>query len=427
MCEKDKTNKVYAKENNILQLCLFNFSKKRTKKTATKWVDENGTECELVCHCDRGVPGSFEMDVYTATMRLWIEQDMPEDGVEVTYIGIARELGLTSERGFVTDIKNALKRLGLARYEFEQCFIDGKKRGKKVFVQFSLYDTTCLFEKEENKSTHGVSKLYFPKEVRENLKAKYFQFLDMDVYNSLPSGLPRRLYEYLVKRKRHQIKGVFTISENIVCRWLPINIKNTTRRRETLEKAAKELVKIKFLKSYKFDKKNELCLFTYAKSKVKIPALAELVAQPQQIAEAKDDSQFCEFTQWLDSIKGFNKARQKEILCLDQQTTLAIYPAIRKHYEQSNSELGPAWLYKALKERWTFPEKKEKTKPLTKEERQVKEAFANWPADKQQRFKLEVGEFIKLNTELDDERIDNIVNSDGIYGTWGQLLLDKFS
>ena len=33
---------LYIKENNILQLCLFSFSKKHEKETVTEWINEDG-------------------------------------------------------------------------------------------------------------------------------------------------------------------------------------------------------------------------------------------------------------------------------------------------------------------------------------------------------------------------------------------------
>ena len=416
---KKKNKNGYVKENNILQLALFNFSRYHLKKTVSEWLDDGLNKCKLTCYCDYGVPGSFEMDVYTATMRMWVKQGMLEDGVEVSYTEIARELDLTPARGWVTNIKKALKKLGLARYEFEKCFIAD---GKRTTAHFSLYDTTCLFDKDLGKTAHGKSKLYFPKEIRKNLEAKYYQLLDMDIYKSIPSGLSRRLYEYLVKRKRHQINNTFSISEDNLYRWLPIQNKNIYKRRKTLEKTANELIKIGFLKAYKFDKKNKLCLFTYANAK-QADATAPALAPKRETVE---DPLFHEFTKWLSSLKGFNEQRKQEILKLDQKETLAVYPEIRKRFEQAEGQLNLGWLYKALRDRWTFTEKKEKQAELTREQREAKELFESWPKQKQEVFVEELKVFMRKNllkTECSDENIEKIVDNGGVYGTWGQILM----
>ena len=38
---------IYPKENNILQLSLFNFSKEKLKKTVSEWIDEKNNKCRL--------------------------------------------------------------------------------------------------------------------------------------------------------------------------------------------------------------------------------------------------------------------------------------------------------------------------------------------------------------------------------------------
>ena len=415
----------YVKENNLLQLALFNFSRYNIKKTEIEWLDENDNECKLVCNCDYGVPGSFEMDVYTATMRLWVRQGMPQDGLEVFYIEIARELQLFPEKSWIAHIKKSLKKLGMARYEFEKCFIEAESE-ERVTTHFSLYSETKLWDRKSNNWSIKKSKLYFPEQIRKNLEAKYYQFLDMEVYRSLPSGLPRRLYEYLVKRKRHRIKNVFTISETAICRWLPIHDKNASKRRQRLEKSADELIKINFLEAYEFDKKRRLCLFTYSNSK---PIFNNNFQKYEETAKAQENPLFQEFTDWLSSLKGFNEQRKQEILKLDQKETLTAYPEIRERFEQASSQLSLGWLYKALKERWTFTEKKEKQAELTREQREAKELFESWPKQKQEAFVEELKVFMRKNllkTECSDEDIQKIVNSGGVYGMWGQILMKDF-
>lgn len=146
----------YVKENNLIQLSLFNFSRKEVKKTVVKWKDKHGSY-SLKCVCDEGVPGSREQDCYTAAMRIWIKKDMPRGGIHLNYSDIAHELKIKNVKHSSDKIKQSLKKLGAARYEFVQCFIASDPEGrKKVTTQFSLFDSTSLFEYRKGKSKKKV-------------------------------------------------------------------------------------------------------------------------------------------------------------------------------------------------------------------------------------------------------------------------------
>ena len=85
----------YAKENNLLQLPLFHFAKSIhiLQKSEFEWSDKDG-DYKLKCMCDFGVPGSFEQDVYTGCMRIWIGQEMSSGKIILNYSDIARVLEL---------------------------------------------------------------------------------------------------------------------------------------------------------------------------------------------------------------------------------------------------------------------------------------------------------------------------------------------
>ena len=157
----------------------------------------------------------------------------------------------------------SLKKLAQARYELTRCFFTPMDGKEKDYTYFSLFSSASLFEYEKGSSKRtSESYLIFPEILRKNLKANYYQFLDMAWYRKLPEGLPRRLYEYLGKRRYHNINGRFTISEEILCRWLPIKEPHTTNRRKRLARISQALVKEGFLSEYKFDKKRR-CVYLH--------------------------------------------------------------------------------------------------------------------------------------------------------------------
>jgi len=426
-------HELYAKENSTIQLPLFYFGKGRSEKMITEWKDGE-KEYQLKCVCEYGVPGSFEQDVYTATMRIWLKQGMPK-GVIFNYSDIARELNLYPPKDYVKQIREAMRRLGMARYEFSQCFIMRRDNGSENvdFAYFSLYSEASIFafdSKDEKKRNKRRCKniIYFPAELQNNLENKYYQLLEMAWYRALPEGLPRRLYEYLEKRRYHNINGEFTISEEFLCRWLPVRTKNTTERRRTLAHIAQPLIEKGYLRGYRFDLMKGHCVFTYASRhalpmEVESDKIMEAVVQakvkeeeqqPKQIGDnaldpiqRKDQSiqpqeqeKYLEALAWLDSIPNFHKARKKEIAALPFAQVAKHYPSIKTSYEKQKHEgKSPkvGWVYKAFMDGWSFAEgvgKKQET-PEQKLERLLDEAWNSLPLEEQERYKQEYLVYIK--------------------------------
>jgi len=273
----------YVKEKNILQLSLFYFGNGLPKRTFIQWLD-GYKKYSLKCISEYGVPGSFDQDCYTAVMRIWIRQEMPKSGIRLNYSDIARELGLNPS-SWVSRIKKSLKKLSMARYEFVECFIVSREDGlEEITTAFSLFDSTSLFNYVKGMAKrNSQSLIIFPEKIRQNLEAEYYQFLDMAWYKALPSGLSRRLYEYLAKRQYHSINDNFTISEEFICRWLPIKDKHSTNRRKRLKKIADSLINAGYLKKYEFNKKKKQCIYTYTNNKP--PQQLQKSQEPKQEAE----------------------------------------------------------------------------------------------------------------------------------------------
>lgn len=253
----------YIKENNVIQLSLFYFSDRKLSSRVVEWSDNDG-EYKLKITCDYGIPGSLEHDIYTVIMKMWLKQGTENPRITLNYSDIARELGL-QPNSWVTKIKKSLRRLGSTRYEFEECFVKADENGNnKITTFFSLFDTVHLYESSKKKSRrNSKSELVFPNDIVRNVQANYYQLLDMIWYRKLPDGLARRLYEFLAKKYYLRKDNIFKISEEAICRWLPITDKNTTKRKKLLEKTANDLILSSFLKSYRFDKKNKVCFFEY--------------------------------------------------------------------------------------------------------------------------------------------------------------------
>lgn len=437
----------YAKENNLLQLALFYFGKGKPEKTVVEWSDKKG-RCELKCSCDEyGVPGSFEQDVYTATMRIWVKQKMPPT-IKLNYSDIARELDLKPPKDWVGKIKRALQRLAHARYELKQCFIEADSEGRRrIDTHFSLYDSASLFQyNKTNNKRQSQSQLVFPDVIAKNLEAKYYQFLEMTWYRRLPDGLPRRLYEYLEKQRYHQINGFFKISEEALCRWLPITDQNTTNRRKRLKKIADELVKAGYLSFYHFDLKKKQCIFQYAQpgppppeevvegkigDVVPVPKVrdhTQPTAHPaptfQDTAMLSQDSigqvkvtDVLEVIEWLQSIPYMHKGKIREIAALRMDQVIAVYPKIRAEYESqvgSGETHGPSWVHEQF---WENVDAPASTPPEPKQE-EHQEEVVDFPAGSN--VQDHAGDLDKLLKLLKTQKI-----SDKLHRALAQYLGEK--
>ncbi len=289
------SREIYVKENNLAQLSLFNFGMRNFRRTKVEWKDKNG-EYELVCAVPegddeiKGVPGAFEHDVYTAIMRIWVKGGMNGDTIDISYSQVARELYLKPEHS-ATRIKMAIKTLAKCRYTFKHCFIRNYKddtEENREEVVFSLFSEADIFEqkrgsKKKSSLKKSKSTLVFPKQIVKNIETKYYQFLNMKWFRALPSGLPRRLYEFLEKKRYLSNNSVFAISEEKICMWLPIKTKHVTSRRKNLKKISDSLIKAGYLRYYYFNKTKKLCVFAYSDAKDPVYPERVIDVEPEEV------------------------------------------------------------------------------------------------------------------------------------------------
>ncbi|MCK4517246.1 replication initiator protein A [Candidatus Babeliales bacterium] len=220
---------LYIKEKNLLQLPLFCFQKSKKRSFKTKWT-KKGTEYSVECLAPVDtkitVPGAFEQDVYAVSCLIWVRNGMPDEGIKTSYSEIANVMKL-NPRDNNHRIKKAIESLTLCNYRLAGCFRHKMKSGMvkdEEDYDFSLFtEATHVFRKKGKLLKGNNVALVFPQKIRDNLKAEYYQRLEMKKYKKLPSGLPRRLYEFLAKRRWElKVPGAFHIKEVDI--WVKSNI-----------------------------------------------------------------------------------------------------------------------------------------------------------------------------------------------------------
>lgn len=253
-------------KSNLAQLPLFYFGKGKPKKTDATWFEKG--KFRLQCFNEEGVPGSFDLDCYTAVICMWIRQGKPVE-VKLSYSDLARELGL-DPKNWVSHLKKSLMRLSSTRYELSRSFIEAGSsfRIREKKISFSFFDSISLFQYRRGMSKKsGKSYITLSNEIQSSLNMDYYESLDLGKYRMLPEGLPRRLYEYLYNIRKSNCS--VDISEERICRVLPIRDQNTTARKNRIKRISGELTKIGYLSDCEYS--NKSFKFTYS-DKVKFSA-----------------------------------------------------------------------------------------------------------------------------------------------------------
>ena len=134
---------------------------------------------------------------------------------------------------------------------------------KKEKIKFNLFDIELFHYRQGQSKKNSKSYITMSSWIRSNIDEEYYKSLDIKTYRRIPEGLPRRLYEYLAKKKNIDGCTQLEIAEKDICRYLMIKDKNVTLRRKRLERISKSLIKVKYLSNYKFSRSSKSCTFSF--------------------------------------------------------------------------------------------------------------------------------------------------------------------
>lgn len=230
------------------EIPLFYFGKGRPRDLETSWFDKG--KYTFKCSGALGVPGSFDQDCYTAVICLWIRKGKPVV-LDASYSEIAQCLSLKPQ-DWVSRVKKSLVVLSHVKYQISIRLITWGNNLDVKFERysFSLFESLSLYNhkgKEDKRS--GKIYITIPNKISNNLDTTYYEFLDIKEYRSIPQGLPRRLYEYLLKN--FEIGPEFELHSDDICRVLPVRDRNASARRRRLEKVFTFLRRSGVLLTYK--------------------------------------------------------------------------------------------------------------------------------------------------------------------------------
>lgn len=223
----------YQKCNFEIQLPLFR-TNRRQKTTTIEWEGSSVS----------GILPSYVYEIYTAILAM-----MFNGQVTTTYKAIGEFMGSKSME-FRKTIKKALELLSNTEIELVNC-VD-----KREVVR-----TTLLDIEKKGKCRSLTLNIKRSDSLKSLVDSGKFQWLDYEIFQSLPKGLPRRLYEFLDRRK-NQFGGEFFIHTDKLSRWLPLESKRRSQRILYIKKAAQQLVDAGYLSEFSVDK--HTITFVYA-------------------------------------------------------------------------------------------------------------------------------------------------------------------
>ena len=253
-------------EGNLLEYPIFSMQKRRVDKIIEEyvWQDRNGagevtSERKFKVDCTKGVPNYFDMDVFNSIMRVYVKKGRVDKKTEIhfTIYELMRELGLQVHDGrTVNRVRESLERMAKTSLHFENSFYAEKEKITKIVHLISRIE---IYEKQKGNRPINMIKVVLDDELVNSIERKYYKLIDFKIYKALATGIPRRLYEYLEKKKYR--KNKFEIDIRKLARWMGLKTSKISQLKELLGKANNELKEKKVIDKWNYKKNNVVYYF----------------------------------------------------------------------------------------------------------------------------------------------------------------------
>jgi hypothetical protein len=102
-------------------------------------------------------------------------------------------------------------------------------------------------------------KVVLDDELVNSIERKYYKLIDFKIYKALATGIPRRLYEYLEKKKYR--KNQFEIEIKKLAKWIGLKTSKPSQLKELIERANDELKEKGIIDKWKYNRKNVIYYF----------------------------------------------------------------------------------------------------------------------------------------------------------------------
>jgi len=265
MSQKEKREHAIM-EGNLLEYPIFSMERRKVNRTADEytWTEKDSAgriilERRFKVECVRGIPNVFDMNVFNGIMRIYVKKKglYKKNEIHFTIYELIKEIDLPIHDGKVAkDVRESLERMVNTTLHFENAFFVEKE---KTTVIVHLLVRIEIYEKQKGNKLINMIKVVLDDELVSSIERKYFNLIDFDVYKSLSSGIPRRLYEYLEKKKYR--KNQFEIEITKLAKRIPLKTSKISQLKELLERANNELKEKGIIDKWKYDAKNVVYYF----------------------------------------------------------------------------------------------------------------------------------------------------------------------
>ena len=261
-------------EGNLLEYPIFSMQKRRVDRTTEEyaWEERNGSgeitsKRKFKIDCTKGVPNYFDMDVFNAIMRVYVKKGgvYKKNEIHFTIYELMRELELPVHDGAkVNRVRESLERMAKTSLHFENSFYAEKEKTTKIVHLISRIE---IYEKQKGSRLINIIKVVLDDELVNSIERKYYKLIDFKIYKALATGLPRRLYEYLEKKKYR--KNQFEINIRKLARWMGLKTSKISQLKEILGKANNELKEKRVIDKWKYQKNNNVVYYFHKSERFK--------------------------------------------------------------------------------------------------------------------------------------------------------------
>ena len=246
-------------EGNLLEYPIFSMERRKVSRTMDEyiWVEKDSMgkdaiERKFKVNCVYGIPNAYDMNIFNGIMRIYVKnkEKCKKNEVHFTIYELMRELELPVHSGEkVNRVRESLQRMANTSLHFENAFLVEKE---KMTIIVHLLVRVEIYEKQKGDRSINMVKVVLDDELVNSIEKKYYKLIDFKVYKSLNSGIPRRLYEYLEKKKYK--KTQFEIDIKKLARWMGLKTSKISQLKELLGKANNELKEKGVIDKWKYQK-----------------------------------------------------------------------------------------------------------------------------------------------------------------------------
>lgn len=265
MVEKERKEHALM-EGNLLEYPIFSMQKRRVDRTIEEYIwqekDEVGrviVERRFKVDCTKGVPNFFDMDVFNAIMRIYVKKSgiYKKNEIHFTIYELMRELELPVHDGAkVNRVRESLERMAKTNLHFENAFYAEKEKITKIVHLIARIE---IYEKQKGNRFINMIKVVLDDELVNSIERKYYKLIDFKIYKALATGIPRRLYEYLEKKKYR--KNQFEIEIKKLAKWIGLKTSKPSQLKELIERANDELKEKGIIDNWRYSRKNVIYYF----------------------------------------------------------------------------------------------------------------------------------------------------------------------